>query len=184
MAITSSTILSSQIAYDFVLPSTDGKIYELDDIALRKGFVIAFICNHCPYVKSIIEKLVTLSKDLADIDIGFVGINSNDETEYPEDSFEMMKKFVEEHSINFPYLHDQSQEVAKKYGAVCTPDFFGYNSDKMLVYKGRLDASQKNNIHDAERELFNAMWEVAQSGNFTGTQNASIGCSIKWKKSA
>ncbi|AWD33352.1 Putative AhpC/TSA family protein [Candidatus Fokinia solitaria] len=183
MAVTSSTILNSQIAHDFMLPATNGKIYGLNDIALRKGFVIAFICNHCPYVKSIIEKLVVLDRDLADIDIGLACINSNDEIEYPEDSFDMMKKFVDEHSISFPYLRDQDQEVAKRYGAVCTPDFFGYNADRMLVYKGRLDASQKNNIHDAERELFNAMWEVAQSGNFTGVQNASIGCSIKWKKS-
>jgi peroxiredoxin len=168
-------------APDFDLPGTDGRRYRLDDIRGSKGFVVVFICNHCPYVKAVADKLASEGRALAEIGIGMVAISSNDAEKYPDDSFENMKAFAEAHAFPFPYLHDEDQEVARTYGAVCTPDFFGYDAEGGLQYRGRLDSSGREARPDAERELYAAMKEVAKTGHGPREQTPSIGCSIKWK---
>ena len=166
----------------FRLPATDGKTYSLDDIAGAKGTVIVFICNHCPYVKAVIERLVTDARTLMTEGIGFAGICSNDATAYPEDSFENMQRFAQLHAFPFVYLHDKDQSVARAYGALCTPDFFGYDADRKLKYRGRLDAGRtKGPPPGARRELVEAMRAIAATGMTTAPQLPSIGCSIKWK---
>ena len=144
--------------------------------------MIFFICNHCPYVKAIIPKLVKVTNTLIDHGINSVGIMSNDVSDYPEDSFENMDKIAKKNKFSFPYLYDETQEIAKKYGAVCTPDFFGYNTSLKLQYRGRLDATRMaETSHDLEPELLNAMIKVSQTGIGPEIQNPSVGCSIKWK---
>ena len=165
----------------FELPATDGKIYALSEIRGPKGTLIAFICNHCPYVKSVIDRLVRDAKDLQAAGIGVAAICANDAVEYPDDSFANMKKFAEKHSFTFPYLHDESQAVARAYDAVCTPDFFGFNAKDELQYRGRLDASRTQAVPDARRDLYEAMLLVARTGKGPHEQVASMGCSIKWK---
>ena len=141
-----------------------------------------FICNHCPYVKAIQSRLVHDTQALTAIGIGCVGIMSNDPEEYPEDSFENMQKVAESEGYTFPYLLDSNQSVAKAYGAVCTPDFFGYNTKGELQYRGRLDSSGRNPApDDADRELFIAMQQIAESGLGPKKQIPSMGCSIKWR---
>ena len=169
-------------APDFTLPGVDGRTYTFDDIAGEKGTVVAFICNHCPYVKAVIDRIVRDAKELAEHGIGFVAISSNDANYREEDSFDNMKLFAERHGFTFPYLYDESQEVAKAYGAVCTPDFFGFNANRELQYRGRLDESRKEPASpDARRELFEAMLQVAETGKGPEQQFPSLGCSIKWK---
>lgn len=168
-------------APDFDLPGTDGKRWRLADVRGPKGTVIVFICNHCPYVKAIADKLVTEARALAEIGVGFAAICSNDADAYPEDSYENMQRFAAAHGFPFPYLHDADQSVARAYGAVCTPDFFGYNGRDELQYRGRLDASGREARPDAERELLAAMKQVAETGAGPREQTPSIGCSIKWK---
>ena len=169
-------------APDFSLPATDGKTYSLQDIAGPNGLLIMYICNHCPYVISITDKLVRDGKALQELGIGVAAICSNDANEYPDDSFENMVKFAAENGFTFPYLHDESQGVAKAYGAVCTPDFFGFNTDFELQFRGRLDASGRNpSPDDTPRELFEAMKLVATTGKGPADQIGSMGCSIKWK---
>jgi peroxiredoxin len=168
-------------AQAFELPATDGKIYALSDIRGPKGTLIAFICNHCPYVKSVIDRLVRDAKDLQAAGIGVAAICANDAAEYPEDSFANMKKFAEKHGFTFPYLHDESQAVARAYDAVCTPDFFGFNAKDELQYRGRLDAARTQAVPGARRDLYDAMLMVAKAGNGPTEQIASMGCSIKWK---
>ena len=180
VALTTPEVEKGLKAKDFSLLGTDEKYYSLKDVKGEKGLVIAFICNHCPYVKSIIEKIVKESKFLKEIGVGFVAINPNDTVAYPEDSFENMKIFAAKNNFPFPYLIDSTQEVAKAYGAVCTPDFFGFNSKLELQYRGRLDEAKKEIIPNAKRELFIAMNEIALTGSFSGKQISSIGCSIKW----
>ncbi len=170
-------------AKDFHLLSTDGKKYSLADLQKKNGLVVAFICNHCPYVQAIADKITREANDLAKIGIGFVGINSNDVEGYPEDSYDNMKLFSEQHKFNFPYLFDGSQEIARKYGAVCTPDFFCFDRNLLLQYRGRLDSAGKNDVPNATRELFIAMELLANDKEITFKQYPSIGCSIKWKKS-
>ncbi len=165
----------------FELPATDGKIYSLSDIRGPKGTLIAFICNHCPYVKSAIDRLVRDAKDLQAEGIGVAAISANDATEYPEDSFANMKKFAEKHGFTFPYLYDETQAVARAYDAVCTPDFFGFNGKDELQYRGRLDAARTQAMPAAPRELYEAMLMVAKTGKGPKEQVASMGCSIKWK---
>ena len=167
-------------AENFQLNSTDKKIISLNDVKGEKGTLIMFICNHCPYVKAVIKDIVEDSKKLENFGIKSVAICSNDVENYPEDSFENMIEFSKENKFKFPYLIDETQEVARSYGAVCTPDFFGYNSDLGLQYRGRLDESRKETIIDAKRDLFEAMKEVAISGNGPDEQIPSMGCSIKW----
>lgn len=167
----------------FSLPSTEGKLVTLDDVKGENGTLVAFICNHCPYVLSIVDRLVATANDLQAQGIGFVAICANDAESYPDDSFLNMVKFAQEYNFTFPYLHDESQDVAKTWDAICTPDFFGFNAGKKLQYRGRLDASRKEAAPDARRDLYEAMIEVAKTGNGPQDQISSMGCSIKWKES-
>ena len=169
------------MAADFVLPATDGRRYALADVRGRHGTLIAFICNHCPYVRAIRARLVRDAGDLQALGIGVAAINSNDARAYPDDSFDNMRRAAAEWRFTFPYLYDESQQVARAYAAVCTPDFFGFDADLKLRYRGRLDSSGKDLKPDAVRELFDAMRSIAAGGVAPAIQNPSIGCSIKWK---
>ena len=170
-------------ALDFDLPGVDDKRYDLASVRGPNGLLVMFICNHCPYVKAVRSRIVRDVKELADHGIGAVAIMSNDPADYPEDSFENMKQVAREHAYPFPYLLDRTQEVAKAYGAVCTPDFFGFNAGLALQYRGRLDASRKEAAPaDARRELFEAMMQVARTGQGPREQIPSMGCSIKWRE--
>lgn len=171
-------------AIDFSLPGVDGKTWNLADCAGEKGLLVMFICNHCPYVKSIRERLVRDTRELKALGVNAVAIMANDPTEYEEDSFENMQAVAREFDFPFPYLIDETQETARKYGAVCTPDFFGYNADLQLQYRGRLDESRKEAVEGARRDLFEAMKQVAETGKGPQEQIPSMGCSIKWKNAA
>ena len=171
-----------QNAYDFKLVCTNEKIWTLDSLKGEHGLLLFFICNHCPFVKAIIPKLVRVTNTLIDHGINSVGIMSNDVNDYPEDSFENMGEVAKKNKFSFPYLYDETQEVAKKYGAICTPDFFGYNLSLELQYRGRLDATRMTKTSDGlEPELLNAMIKVGQTCQVPAEQNPSVGCSIKWK---
>lgn len=171
-------------APNFALPGVDGKTWTLDQCKGEKGLLVMFICNHCPYVKAVIERIVRDARELGELGIGCVAISSNDTTEYPEDSFEHMGRVADVFDFPFPYLIDETQEVAKAYGAVCTPDFFGYNADLGLQYRGRLDESRKETAPEGvRRDLFEAMKQVAATGDGPKEQIPSMGCSIKWKES-
>lgn len=166
----------------FELGATDGTVYSLDDLKGPNGLVVVFMCNHCPYVLAVLDRILRDAKDLQSFGVGFAGINANDAAMYPADSFENMKKLAEERSFPFPYLHDETQAVARVYGAECTPDFFGFNSNLELQYRGRLDASRATaGPSDLKRDLFDAMVAVAKTGQGPRDQIASMGCSIKWK---
>lgn len=169
-------------AIDFSLPATDGKNYWLTDVAGPNGTLVIFMCNHCPYVQKQIVRIVQAARQLQAAGIGVVAINSNDATAYPEDSFEQMQRYAAEQGFCFPYLHDASQQLAKAYGAVCTPDFFGYNSALELQFRGRLDTSWSGIEEDPQAELVPAMLEIAASGQTSIQQHPSVGCSIKWKR--
>ncbi len=169
-------------AVDFDLPGVDGKRHTLASCRGPNGLLVMFICNHCPYVKAIIDRLIRDCHDLAGEGIGCVAIMSNDVTAYPEDSPKSMARWATEQVFPFPYLYDETQAVAQAYGAVCTPDFFGYNAKLELQYRGRLDASGRTPAPaEARRELYEAMRAIAHSGNGPREQTASIGCSIKWQ---
>jgi peroxiredoxin len=169
-------------APDFNLPGVDGKQWSLRDCLGQKGLLVMFICNHCPYVKAIRDRIIRDARELQDYGINCVAIMSNDPSDYPEDSFENMRKIAAEFDFPFPYLMDASQEVARAYGAVCTPDFFGYNAELQLQYRGRLDESRKEAASaDVRRDLFEAMKQVAQTGQGPAEQIPSMGCSIKWR---
>lgn len=169
-------------APSFRLPGTDGKTYTLEELRGPNGTLVMFICNHCPYVQAILDRIVRDAADLAKLGIASVAISSNDVATYPEDSFPRMKEAAAANRFPFPYLFDESQEVARAYGAVCTPDFFGFNRDLELQYRGRLDSSRKDAAPaDARRELFEAMKGVAETGRGPADQIPSMGCSIKWK---
>ena len=166
----------------FNLPATDGKTYSYDDIAGPNGTLVMFICNHCPYVLAILDKIIRDAADLQKLGIGVAAICSNDATTHPADSFDNMKKMAEARSFPFAYLHDEDQSVARAYDSVCTPDFFGFNAEKGLQYRGRLDASRAQPVHqDLSRDLYNAMRQVAETGKGPAEQAPSMGCSIKWK---
>ena len=168
--------------HDFTLPGTDGRDYSLDEIVGSKGTLIMFICNHCPYVQSIIDRIVRDARELQQAGVGVVAISANDVGAYPQDGPEQMKAKTEKHGFTFPYLYDETQQVARSYGAECTPDFFGYNSDGELQYRGRLDASRREaTAPDARRELFEAMMQIAETGKGPKDQIPSMGCSIKWR---
>ena len=172
-------------AVDATLPAVDGKQHSIFGAGGRNGLVVAFICNHCPYVRAVIRRIVRDAADLRAHGVGFVAISSNDAEAYPEDSFDNMKLFAAQHGIGFPYLYDADQSVARTYGAVCTPDFFGFNAALELQYRGRLDASRKEaGPPDARRDLYEAMIGVAGTGKGPADQIASIGCSIKWRHAA
>ncbi len=168
-------------AADFALTGIDGKSYSLANAKGEKGLLVMFICNHCPYVRSVIGRIERDAAELRQHGIGTVAIMSNDTVNYPADSFENMKKFAAENALSFPYVIDETQGVAKAYGAICTPDFFGFNADLELQYRGRLDESRTTLVPNAKRELFEAMCQVAETGQGPREQQASMGCSIKWK---
>ena len=169
-------------AINFKLKGVDEQFYDLKSLKGPNGLLIMFICNHCPYVKSIISRIIRDTKELKHLGVNSVGIMSNDPNEYEEDSFENMKKMALDHDFPFPYLIDDTQVVARAYGAVCTPDFFGYNSKLGLQYRGRLDESRKESVDGARRELFEAMKEISMTGKGPKNQIPSMGCSIKWFK--
>ena len=172
-------------AVDFALPGVDGDVWTLEKCRGEKGLLVMFICNHCPYVKAIRDRLVRDTRELREYGINSVAIMANDPTDYPEDSLDNMRKIAAQEDFPFPYLMDESQETAKAYGAVCTPDFFGYNAKLELQYRGRLDASRKEAAPvDARRDLFEAMVQIARTGKGPQEQIPSMGCSIKWKGEA
>jgi peroxiredoxin len=168
----------------FDLPGVDGRSHTLESVRGTNGVLVMFICNHCPYVKAVIDKIVRDARDLAAHDIGSIAIMSNDPTEYPEDSFDNMKAVAERHAFTFPYVIDETQDIGRAYGAVCTPDFFGFNSRLELAYRGRLDASGRSSDPNAARELYDAMLAVARTGKGPAEQKASVGCSIKWRRAS
>jgi len=182
MAVSTPEAELGRPAIAFSLPSTTGETVTLDSARGRKGLLVVFMCNHCPYVKAIIDRLIRDARDLQAHGIDTVAISSNDVDTYPEDSFAKMKAWAEAKNFPFPYLFDESQEVARAYGAVCTPDFFGYDADLTLQYRGRLDESKKDTAPEgAKRELYEAMKEIAETGRTSIPQIPSMGCSIKWK---
>ncbi|HMF21468.1 MAG TPA: thioredoxin family protein [Pseudolabrys sp.] len=168
-------------ASDFALQGIDGKTYSLAAVRGQKGTLVAFICNHCPYVKASINRIVTEANALRQIGIGTIAIMPNDTDAYPEDSFNNMKGFAARHGFTFPYVIDSTQELARDYGALCTPDFFGFNAQDELQYRGRLDASRMTPVPNARRDLFDAMKMVAETGHGPKEQLPSMGCSIKWR---
>ena len=184
MALTKTPICDfGKKAESFSLKSTNNKIISLDKIKGEKGTLVMFICNHCPYVKAIIKDLVKDCKKLEKIGIKSVAICSNDVKNYPEDSFDKMVDFSKENNFSFPYLHDDSQEVAKNYNAVCTPDFFGYNNNMELQYRGRMrELKELKPINIGDSDLFVAMKMIAETGNGPKIQIPSMGCNIKWIK--
>jgi peroxiredoxin len=169
-------------AHDFELPGVDGKSHKLSELAGEQGTLVMFICNHCPYVKSVIDRIVRDAKQLQTLGINTIAICSNNAATHPDDSFDNMKIFAEQNGFTFPYLQDESQEIARSYDAACTPDFFGFNADLELQYRGRLDESRRDAARpDVRRDLFEAMKLIAETGQGPREQIASMGCSIKWK---
>ncbi len=168
-------------AMDFQLKGVDGKTYGLDDVRGPRGLLVMFICNHCPYVRAVIHRVLRDTLELEALGVKTLAIMSNDTVAFPDDSFEKMKEFSRTHSFHFPYVIDETQEVARAYGAVCTPDFFGFNAELGLQYRGRLDASRRDAVPNARRDLFEAMKLVAETGEGPRIQVPSIGCSLKWR---
>jgi peroxiredoxin len=182
MAATPPPVALGTPAADFRLPATDGRSYAFAEVAGQNGTVIVFICNHCPYVKALIDRMVADARTLMSEGIGFAAICSNDAKSYPEDSFANMQRFAKMHDFPFPYLHDADQAAARAYGALCTPDFFGYDAAHRLRYRGRLDEGRMNAPPaGARKELLEAMRSIALTGAAPAPQLASMGCSIKWK---
>ena len=166
---------------NFKLKNIDDSFVGQEMIRGKKGTLVFFICNHCPYVKAITKKLVYTVDEITKYGIRSVGIMPNDTIKYPEDSFENMKKFFNDNKLNFPYLIDQDQSVARSFGAVCTPDFFGYNSENELQYRGRIAEMKNLEFVNDKNDLLDAMIEISKSQNGPNNQFASAGCSIKWK---
>jgi len=171
-------------AVDFDLPGVDGKRHSLATARGPNGLLVMFICNHCPYVKAVIDRIVRDCAELASHGVGSIAVMSNDPAEYAEDSFDNMKRVARDKGFPFPYVIDETQAVARAYDAQCTPDFFGFNAKLELQYRGRLDASRKDAAPGARRELYEAMLQIARTGEGPKEQTPSIGCSIKWKKAA
>ena len=167
--------------HSFSLKGVDEKIYKLEDCLGKNGTIIMFICNHCPYVKAIIKNIVEDTNKLKELNIKAVAIMSNDTINYPEDSFEKMKEFSKLNNFNFPYVIDTSQEIAKKYGAVCTPDFFGYNGNQELQYRGRMrELKELRPVNSGDSDLYKAMKQISETGKGPEKQIPSMGCNIKW----
>jgi peroxiredoxin len=181
MATESLPVDLGRTAPPFSLRATDGRTYTLADVRGAHGLVVAFICNHCPYVKTVLPAMMRDAVALRGLGVGFVGINANDALAYPEDSYNAMVALAQEAELPFLYLRDETQRVARAYGAVCTPEFFGFDATLTLRYRGRLDASRKNVVPDARRELVDAMRDVVLTGVVTGEQLPALGCSIKWR---
>lgn len=172
-------------APDFELLGVDENHYHLSEIKGANGTVVMFICNHCPYVQAIADRIARDSQELKSHGVESIAVMPNDIETYPTDSFDHMKDFAAKHGFGFPYVIDETQTVAQAYDAVCTPDFFGFNGDLQLQYRGRLDSSRNQPAAaDARRELFEAMVEISRTGKGPAKQNASIGCSIKWRDAA
>ena len=184
MVLTKTPICNfGEKANSFKLKGTDGKIHKLEDNFGKNGLLIMFICNHCPYVKAVIEDIVDDCKNLEKEGLKSIAIMSNDTKDYPEDSFENMISFSKKHGFIFPYLIDETQEVAKKYGAVCTPDFFGYNNKLELQYRGRIrELKDLKSVRNSESDLLKAMRLVIKNGKGPKEQIPSMGCNIKWTK--
>ena len=184
MALTETPICNfGEKAKDFNLLSTEKENISLKDIKGEKGTLIMFICNHCPYVKAVINNIASDVNYLKKIGINSVAIMSNDVKNYPEDSFDNMVNFSKEHSFSFPYLYDDTQVIAKKYGAVCTPDFFGYNKNLKLQYRGRIrELKDLKPVINGDSDLKKAMKSIAETGNGPKNQIPSMGCNIKWFK--
>ena len=171
-----------QKAHDFKLTSTDNKIISLNDVKGENGTLIMFICNHCPYVKAVTKDIVEDCKKLKDLGVNSVAICANDAENYPEDSFDNMILFAKKNQFDFPYLVDETQEIARTYDAVCTPDFFGYNKELELQYRGRLrELKNLVPVRDGESDLFKAMKQISETGKGPEQQTPSAGCIIKWK---
>ena len=168
-------------APDFRLPATDGRVLSLADLAGPKGTLVMFICNHCPYVIGALDRIIAEAKALNDMGIGVAAICANDAATHPEDSFPKMQAMADAHGFPFPYLHDESQEVARAWDAACTPDFFGLNAAGELQYRGRLDDAGRGPGPAGRRELYEAMRQIAETGEGPREQTPSVGCSIKWK---
>lgn len=169
-------------APDFTLPDPDGRLFSLNDVAGPRGTLVMFICNHCPYVQAILDRICRDAAELQGLGVGVVAISSNDVAAYPADAPDEMRRTAEAHGFTFPWLYDETQQVARAFGAECTPDFFGYNAARELQYRGRLDSSGRQPAPpDARRELFEAMAQIARTGQGPRVQTPSIGCSIKWK---
>ena len=165
-----------------MLPATDGKTYALGDIAGPRGTLIMFICNHCPYVLAVLDRIQQDAGKLQTAGFGVAAICANDAIAYPADGFDRMRELARRAQFSFPYLHDERQDVARAYGAACTPDFFGFNADGLLQYRGRLDASGREPAGpEVRRDLVEAMMEIAETGQGPRDQIPSMGCSIKWK---
>ena len=170
-------------AADFRLPGVDGKDYSLNDIRGRRGTIVMFICNHCPYVKAIVERLAKDINELTAKGIGAIAIMPNDPVRQPEDSFDNMKLVAKAHKFSFPYVIDESQQTARDYGAVCTPEFFGFDAALSLQYHGRFDSAGKGPaVPGTKRELVEAMLAIAATGKGPAQQVPSIGCSVKWRE--
>ena len=168
----------------FDLPGTDGRRHTHESVRGPNGTVIMFICNHCPYVKAVVGKIARDMTELREHGVGSIAISSNDPADYPEDSFDHMARFAERHRMTIPYVFDETQDVARAYGAVCTPDFFGFDRELRLAYRGRLDSSGRSADAAAPRELLPAMAAIAQGNAAPALQHPSIGCSIKWRRQA
>lgn len=181
VALETPPVTAGWKAPDFYLPGIDGKSYSLADVTGPKGLVVMFICNHCPYVQAIIDKIVRDMAELKSCGVHAIAIMSNDTAAYPSDDFPSMKRFAADHQFGFPYVIDETQDIARAYDAVCTPDFFGFEAGLTLRYRGRLDSSRKDKTATSERELFLAMKQLAETGTVPATQYPSIGCNIKWR---
>ena len=170
-----------QAAKSFELKSTNNEIIKLDEVKGTNGTLVMFICNHCPYVKAVIKDIVEDCKNLKELGVTSVAICSNDPINYPEDSFENMIEFAKKHQFNFPYLFDETQNIAKSYDAVCTPDFFGYNNNLELQYRGRIrELDNLKPVRAGDSDLYSAMKQIAETGKGPETQIPSAGCAIKW----
>ena len=169
-------------AKDFTLRDAYGDPFRLSDLKGPSGTLVMFICNHCPYVRAIADRIARDTFDLQKRGVGVIAVMPNDYVRYPQDAPEQMKRFAEQHDFSFPYVVDETQEVARAYDAVCTPDFFGFDAALELRYRGRLDASRTTLVPDARRELFEAMCRIAETGEGPAEQHASMGCSIKWRE--
>lgn len=182
MAVTTPIADIGWRAQPFRLKGVDGRWHTLRELAGPRGTLVMFICNHCPYVKAVLPRILRDARELAPLGVHTIAINANDDVAYPDDSFANMKVLAQAQAFPFHYLHDPSQDVARAYDAVCTPDFYGFDADLRLQYRGRLDASRRDPApEDSPRELFDAMRLIAHYGYGPGEQWPSMGCSIKWK---
>lgn len=182
MAVTPPVCDFGWQAPSFTLPATDGRLVSFADIAGPRGTLVMFICNHCPYVRAVLDRIIRDTRELETLGIGVAAISSNDAKAYPADSFDAMRDLAQTNDFPFPYLYDESQDVARSYGAACTPDFFGFDASHGLQYRGRLDASHKDTAPEGlRRDLFEAMKQVAETGQGPADQVPSMGCSIKWR---